>query len=126
MSDDREEKISQYWTTLKKNWRRQKNNTINMQNWGIYFTSMAVIGGKLYSNQPKNLNHVHKDSKDMVFVIITVGKYISGGDTVFYDGVKTSDLGSRSHILKHLHGRIIFGSFEKKSKKVLFIVDIEP
>ena len=48
----------------------------------------------------------------MFSVIITVGKYISGGGTVFYDGVKTSYLGSRSHILKHLHGRIIFGPFE--------------
>ena len=60
---------------------------------------MYVIGGKLYSNHPKNMNHVHKATKYMVSVIITVGKYISGGDTVFYDGVKTSDLGSRVHIL---------------------------
>ena len=58
-----------------------------MYNWGTIFTSMAVIGGKIYSNHPKNMNHVHKDNKDMISVIITVGKYISGGDTVFYDGV---------------------------------------
>ena len=77
------------------------------------FTSMAVIGGKLYSNHPKNLNRVHKDTKDMVSVIITVGKYISGGNTMFYDGVKTSDLGIRAPILKKLHGRMIFGPFEK-------------
>ena len=32
---------------------------------------------------------------------------------MFYDGVKTSDLGSRAHILKHLHGGMIFGPFEK-------------
>ena len=76
------------------------------------FTSMAVIGGKLYSNHPKNMNHVHKDTKYLVSVIITVGKDISGGETVFYDGVKTSDLESRSHILKHLHGIMIFGPFE--------------
>ena len=74
---------------------------------------MDVIGGNIYSNHPKNLNHVHKDSKDMVSVIITVGKDISGGYTVFYDRVKESDLGSRAHILKHLHGRIIFSPFEK-------------
>ena len=74
---------------------------------------MAVTSGKLYSNHPKNMNHVHKDSKYMVSVIITVGKYISGGDTVFYDVVKTSDLGSRAHILKHLHGIMIVGPFEK-------------
>ena len=49
----------------------------------------------------------------MASVIITVGKDISGGYTVFYYGVKTSELGSRAHILKHLHGRMIFGPFEK-------------
>ena len=74
---------------------------------------MSVISGKLYINQPKNLNHVYNGSKDMVSVIIPLGKGIRGEYTVFYDGVKTSDLGSRAHILKHLHGRIIFGKFEK-------------
>ena len=74
---------------------------------------MAVIGGKIYRNHPENLNHVHKDIKDLVSVIITLGKDISGGDTLFYDGVKPSDFASRSHILKHLHGRIVFGPFEK-------------
>ena len=44
---------------------------------------MAVIGGKLYRNHPKNLNYVHKDIKYLVSVIITLGKDISGGDTVF-------------------------------------------
>ena len=74
------------------------------------FTSIDVIGGKLYSNHPKNLNRVHKDTKDLVSVVITVGKNMSGRDTVFYDGVKTSYLRSRAHILKHLHGRMIFWS----------------
>ena len=45
-----------------------------MQNWGERFTSMAVISGQLFSNHPKNLNHVHKDSKDLVSVIITLGE----------------------------------------------------
>ena len=58
---------------------------------------MAVIGGKLYRKHPKNLNHVHKDIKYLISVIITLGKDISGGDTVFYDGVKSSDFGSRAH-----------------------------
>ena len=49
----------------------------------------------------------------MVSVIITPGKDISGGDTVFYGGVKSSDFGSRAHILKHSHGRMVFGPFEK-------------
>ena len=87
---------------------------------------MAVIGGKLYRNHPKHLNHVHKDTKDLVSVIMTLGKYICGGDTVFYDGVKPSDFGSRAHILKHLHGRMVFGPFEFFPMKVLFGVDTEP
>ena len=74
---------------------------------------MDVIGGKLYHNHPKNMNDVYKDIKDLVSVIITLGKDISGGDTVFYDGVKSSDFGSRDHILKNLHGRMVFGTFEK-------------
>ena len=70
---------------------------------------MAVIGGKLYRNHPKNLNHVHKDIKDLVSVIITLGKDISGGYTVFYDELKSSSFWSRARILKHLHGRMVFG-----------------
>ena len=86
---------------------------------------MAVIHGKLFSNHPKNLSHVNKDSKYLVSVIINMGGNISGGDTVFYDGVKTSDLGIRAHLLKKLHGRIIFGPLKKKSMKVLFGENIE-
>ena len=37
---------------------------------------------------------MHKDTKDLVSVIITLGKNIIGGDTVFYNGVKTFDLGT--------------------------------
>ena len=37
---------------------------------------------------------------------------------MFYDGEKTSELGSRSHVLKHLYGRMVFGSFEKKNLEV--------
>ena len=72
------------------------------------------------------MNHVHRETKDLVSVIIIVGKDISGGDTVFYDGVKTSDLGSKAHILKHLHTRMVFDPFEFFSMNVLFRVDIEP
>ena len=69
-----------------------------MQNWREMFTPMAIIGEKLFRNHPKNLNHVHRDSKDLLFVIITLGENIREGDTMFYDGVKTSDLGSRAHV----------------------------
>ena len=72
------------------------------------------------------MNHIHKDAKYFVSVIITVGKNISGGNTMFYDGVKTSGLGSRAHILIFLHGRMIFSPLKKFSMKVLCGVDIEP
>ena len=36
----------------------------------------------------------------MVSVIISMRKDISGGDTVYYYGMKKSDLGSIAHILK--------------------------
>ena len=51
--------------------------------------------------------------KDLVSAIIAMDKDIIGGDTVFYDGVKSSDFGSRTHILKHLLRRMVFGPFEK-------------
>ena len=37
---------------------------------------------------------MHKDVKYLVSVIITLGKDIIGGDTVFYDGVKIVILGT--------------------------------
>ena len=81
--------ISQYWATLKKKLEKAKEILSPTCRIGeTIFTSMAVIGGKLYSNHHKNLNHVHKDSNDLVSFIINLGKNISGGDTVLNDGVK--------------------------------------
>ena len=77
------------------------------------FTPMAVLGGKLYRNHPKNWNNMHKDVKYLVSVIITLGKDIIRGDTVFYDGVKSCDFGRRSHLLKHSHGLMVSVPFEK-------------
>ena len=57
--------------------------------------------------------HSNKNTNNLLSVIITLGTNISGGETVFYDGVKSSNLGNRYHVLKHLHGRMIFGPFEK-------------
>ena len=75
---------------------------------------MAIIGGILFINHHKNLNHVHKYSKYFVSVIITPGVNISGGDTLFYDGIKTYDLGSRVYVLIHLRGRTVSGQFGGK------------
>ena len=74
-----------------------------------YFTSISFIEGKLSSNHPKNMNFVQKDTKELVYVLITVGTIISGGEAVFFDRVKTYDLGNITHSLKHSYGRMIFG-----------------
>ena len=47
------------------------------------FTSLATIGGNLYTKHAKNLNHLYKDSKDLLSVIITLGTDVNGGETVF-------------------------------------------
>ena len=85
---------------------------------GTSFISIAFIGGKIFSNHPKNMSHVHRYTKYLVSVIITLVTSISGGDIVFYDWVKTSDLVNRAHDLKHLHGRMVFGPFETKNHEV--------
>ena len=51
---------------------------------------MAVIGGRIFSNHPKSMNGIYKDSRDLVSVIVPLGKNICGGETVFYDVLKTS------------------------------------
>ena len=47
------------------------------------FTSLATIGGNLYTRHAKNLNQLHIDSKYLLSVIIILGTYVSGGETVF-------------------------------------------
>ena len=76
-------------------------------------TSSATIGGNLCTRHVKNLNHVHKDSKDLLLVIITLGTDVNGGETVFNDGENMNDIGKRAHVLKHSHGRCVIGSFDK-------------
>ena len=49
-----------------------------------------------------------------------MGMNICGRDTVFYGRLKSSYLGNRANVLKHLHGRMIFSPFEKNNMKVLF------
>ena len=103
-----------YWFILKKNLTIAKEKILSKYRIGeTCFTSIAVIGGKLFSNHPKNMNHVHKYTKYLLSVIITLGTNISGRNTVFNDRVKISDLGNRSHVLKYLHVIMVFGPFEK-------------
>ena len=74
---------------------------------------MDTIGGNLYTIHPKNLNHVHKDSKDLLPVIIILGTDVNGGETVFNDGENMNDFGKIAHVLNHSHGSCVIGSFDK-------------
>ena len=47
------------------------------------FMSFSTIGGNLYTRHLKNINHVHRDSKDILSVIIILGTDVNGGETVF-------------------------------------------
>ena len=101
-----------YWLTLKQKLTTEKEKIPSRSGIGeTCFTSMAVIGGKVFSNNPKNMSHVHKDTNDLLSVIITLGNNKIEGDSVFYDGVKTSDLGIRAHVLNNSHSILIFGPF---------------
>ena len=105
---------NKYWKTLDKCTRTAKEKILSQcRIREICLTPMRVIGGKCYSNNPKNMNNINKEINDLVSVIITMVTNISGGNTVFYEGVKNTDITKISHVLNHLHGRIIMGPFER-------------
>ena len=64
------------------------------------FTSLAAIGGNLFSRHTNNMNNVKKDKNDPLSMIITLGTNVNVGETVF-NGLTTNYLGERAHILKH-------------------------
>ena len=43
------------------------------------FTSFATIGENLFTRHPKNLNNIHKHSKDLMSVIIALGYVVNCG-----------------------------------------------
>ena len=75
------------------------------------FTSLATIEGHLFTRHPKNINHLNKDSNNLLSVIIIFGTDSYGGETVFYDGEKMNDIGKRAHFMKHSHRRCVVGDF---------------
>ena len=77
------------------------------------FTSFVTIGGNVYTRHAKNLNHIHRYSKYIMSVIIILGTYVNGGETVFYDGENMNDIEKIAHVLKHSHGRCVIGAFDK-------------
>ena len=83
-----------YWYHKRCNIRRdnekipQKCRIIN-----TCLTYLKFIGGKLYSANTKNTNHIYKDQNYLLSVIITFGQIFSGGETVFNCGIRLYDLG---------------------------------
>ena len=65
------------------------------------------------------MTNVYMECKDLVSVIIALGGNKRGWDTVFYDGMKISDLGSIAHVFKHLHKWMIFCPFKKNHEGTL-------
>ena len=79
----------------------------------IYFTSVAILGGKLHRSNPTNRNYVNKESNGLLSDIITLGTHVHGGDTILNGLICVYDLGQRAHVPKNLHGRCIVGPFER-------------
>ena len=66
--------------------KTKENIPKEYRNGDTRFTLLANIGGNLFTRPPKNLNHIHKDSNDLLSVIIILGMHFYGVETVCYDG----------------------------------------
>ena len=70
-----------YWQNLEKVLDTAKEKIPKQCSIGdTCFTSLATIGGKLYTRHPKHINHVHKDVNDILSVIIILVTYVHGGE----------------------------------------------
>ena len=107
-------KKSQYWKFWGSMMDKAKEKIPKQHIIGdIRFMSLATIEGNLFTIHPKNPNHVQKDSNDLLSVIIILGTYVHGRETVFNDGGNMNAIGKRAHVLKHSHGRCVVGTFDK-------------
>ena len=74
-----------YWQNLEKIMDTAKEIIPNECRIGdTCFTSLATIGGNLYTRHANNLNLLHKDNKELLSVIIILGTDVHGGETVFF------------------------------------------
>ena len=73
-------KTSQYWNKLGSMVDKSKDKIPKQCRIGdTYFTSLATIGGNLFTRHPKNLNCVHKESNNLMSVIIILVTNVHGG-----------------------------------------------
>ena len=108
----------QYWQNLGSMLDKSKEKIPKKLRIGdTCFMSLEAIGCNLFTRHPKNINHLHKDSIDLLSVIIILGEKNHGGETVFNDGVKMNDIGKRARGLKHSHKMCVVGAFDKNLHK---------
>ena len=69
---------------------------------GTVFNSVALVG-----NLENGENHKHRDEEDLCSIIITLGKDVSGGRTLYWEGDKVI------HAESFRHGKFQVGPFEK-------------
>ena len=73
-----------YWQNLVNTMEKAKYTILKECRIGdTCFTSLETIGGNLYTRHAKNLNNVHKQSKDLLSTIIILGTNVNGGETFF-------------------------------------------
>ena len=61
----------------------------------------------------KNINHVHKDSNDLLSVIIVLGTDAHGGSKIFHYGMTRNEIGKGAHVLNYSHVRCVGGDSDK-------------
>ena len=66
-----------YWLTLKKTDNSKRKIPSKCRIGEACFTYIAIIGGKLFITYPKNMNHVHKYTKYLFSVTISMGTNMS-------------------------------------------------
>ena len=71
------------------------------------------IAANVFTKHLKNLNHVHKESNNLLPVIIIWGKNVHGGETVFYNGENMNYIGKIVSVLKESYVRCVVGPFDK-------------
>ena len=76
------------------------------------FISLATIGGYLFMIHPKKLNHIHKESNDLMSVIVILVIDVHGDKIMFY-GMTTNDIWKTANFLKHSHKGCVVGAFDK-------------
>ena len=78
-----------YWKNLGSMLDKAKEKILKQRRIGdTCCTSLSTIGGNLSTRNPKNINHVHKYSNNLLSAIIILGTNVHGGETSFMMEIK--------------------------------------